>query len=76
MIVVSVHPNPTRIEARRFDLPETPYRFGVLECASDGNGRVDIFVQSRPVLDALQAALDEIRDHLTAREMAAAEETT
>ena len=73
MLVVGIHPNPARIRARHFDLDESPYRFSVVECEPGESGRVDIYVQSIPVLDALQAALDEVRDHLTASEMPAAE---
>ena len=66
MATIMVHPTAEGIRAGAsekwiwLDLP-------------DAGGITSIFVQSMPVLDALQAALDEIRVHLTASETPAAE---
>ncbi len=57
-IDVGIHPAPAGIQVRRFaDSPGGA--FSTLDLAV-GAGIVSIFVSTRPVLDALQAALDRI----------------
>jgi hypothetical protein len=57
-IDVGIHPDPAGITSRRFAGPSD--RFSTIELAV-GHSHVSFFVSTRPVLDALQAALDEIR---------------
>ncbi|HEY5277653.1 MAG TPA: hypothetical protein VIK38_14185 [Coriobacteriia bacterium] len=65
-IDVGIHPDAARILARRFADKVT----GTLGLVTDA-GIVDIYVDNRPVLDALQAALDEIRAEMGRAEQAA-----
>ena len=67
-IDVGIHPNPARITTERLTGPGSP-DFSVIRLTGDGAKAV-IFVTERPVLDALQRALNEIRDHFNASERA------
>jgi hypothetical protein len=63
-IDVGIHPDPARISAHHFPDGQTP-PFSLVRIGTD-TGRVDIFVHNRDVLEALQAALDEIRADMDA----------
>jgi hypothetical protein len=65
-IDVGIHPDPAGITTRHF--PGGPPAFSTLEFAVSGERATTIFVRNRPVLDALQAALDAIRADMDASE--------
>ena len=66
-VSVNIHPNLDEIRIQAF--PDTGVGpFHVLYPARD----VSVFVSDRPVLDALQAALDEIRADMDAETAAVA----
>ena len=67
-IDVGIHPDPAGIRSRHFNSDGSAFGgpFSTLECAMDA-GRVDIYVHNLATLDAIQAALDEIRVNLPAR---------
>jgi hypothetical protein len=63
-IDVGIHPDAGQITNRRFTGKGDD--FSTLELGAGGNDKVVVFVSTRPVLDALQAALDEIRADMDA----------
>jgi hypothetical protein len=65
-IDVGIHPDPAGIRVEHFH----DFRpFSIVRIATD-MGRADIFVHNRAVLNALQAALDEIRGDMGRAEQA------
>ena len=69
-IDVGIHPDPARITADRlrgYGCPE----FSVIRLTGR-DAQVVVYISERPVLDALQAALDTIRADMKASEAAAA----
>ena len=65
-IDVNVHPDPKRIAVCHF---QEAGPFSTLDLATE-QGRVAIFVNSRAVLDALEAALTEIALEMSAQDAA------
>jgi hypothetical protein len=64
-IGVSIHPDPAGIQARRY--AHSPGdAFSTLDLMVAGETHASIFISTRPVLDALQAALDAIRADMDA----------
>ena len=68
-IDVGIHHDPKRIRSKRFTASSMP--FSTLEFGAGGDDKVVVFVCTRRVIDALQAALDEIRADMDAAEQAA-----
>lgn len=66
-INVNVDPTPDGIGARRITGHAPP--FSTLDLDSGANS-VTVYVCDRPVLDALQSALDAIRAHFDAEQVA------
>jgi predicted oxidoreductase (fatty acid repression mutant protein) len=69
-IDVGIHPEPGRITTERFGGNERG-GFSVLRLTTNGAVAV-IFVSDRHILDALQRALNAIRDDFNAAEVASA----
>ena len=67
-IDVRVHPDPKMITVRHYP-PKGAGAFSTLEILTD-EASVAIFVHSRPILDALTAALGEIRAAMDAKDAA------
>ena len=75
-IDVGIHPDPAGITAHHFAASRTSNRFSTLVCEVS-ESRVAIFIDSRnnrAVLDALQAALDEIRADMGKAEQTASDQ--
>ncbi len=68
-VTTDIHPDASRITNRNFP-DKGAGAFGVLTLGVDsGDGEVSIYIAERPILDALQAALDAIRADFDAREL-------
>lgn len=73
-IDVGIHPDPSGITSKHFP-GGSPASFSTLEITVK-ESHVAVFVDKRPVLDALQRALNAIRDDFNAAESAAIQDAS